>query len=54
MAESEANHLISSSDDNNDKILSLDEILNHHDVFVGSEATDFGQHLENIRLTDEL
>ncbi|XP_054153313.1 reticulocalbin-2-like [Oppia nitens] len=54
MSESEANHLISLSDDNRDERLSIDEIVDHHDVFVGSEVTDFGQNLENVRLSDEL
>lgn len=54
MAESEANHLIVSSDDNQDGKLSVDEIVDHHDIFVGSEATDFGQQLENSRIFDEL
>ena len=54
MAETEANHLISASDDNNDGKLSVDEIVEHNDVFVGSEATDFGQNLENMRFSDEL
>lgn len=52
MAESEANHLIESSDDNSDGKLSVDEIVNHHDIFVGSEATDFGDRLNKIH--DEL
>jgi hypothetical protein len=54
IAESEANHFISTSDDNNDGKLSTDEIVEHYDIFVGSEATDFGQQLENKRLLDEL
>lgn len=54
MAESEANHLISESDDNRDGLLSVEEVVAHHDIFVGSEATDFGQNLENLRLSDEL
>jgi len=54
MAESEANHLISASDDNTDGKLSVDEIVEHNDIFVGSEATDFGLNLENMRFSDEL
>jgi hypothetical protein len=46
--------LISTSDDNNDGKLSIDEIVEHYDIFVGSEVTDFGQQLENNRLLDEL
>lgn len=43
------------ADDNHDLLLSFDEILNNHDVFVGSEVTDFGEHLQNIdTIIDEL
>lgn len=42
----EADHLIEESDDNSDGKLSTNEILTHHDVFVGSEVTDFGDHLK--------
>ena len=38
-AESEAKHLIESADSNRDGVLSKEEILEHHDVFVGSQAT---------------
>ncbi|XP_014214428.1 reticulocalbin-2 [Copidosoma floridanum] len=51
----EVNHLFGASDDDHDDRLSFDEILEHHDVFVGSEATDFGDHLQDIdRFRDEL
>ena len=37
------------------EILSFDEVLNNHDLFVGSEATDYGDHLHNLhRFEDEL
>lgn len=55
IANDEVDHLFASSDDDHDNRLSFDEILNHHDIFVGSEATDFGDHLQDIeRFTDEL
>lgn len=55
MAESEAEHLIESSDTDRDGRLSIEEIVDHHDVFVGSEATDFGEHLHNThKFNDEL
>ncbi|KAG7199685.1 hypothetical protein KM043_014272 [Ampulex compressa] len=51
----EVNHLFASSDDDHDNRLSFNEILDHHDTFVGSEATDYGDHLQDIeRFTDEL
>jgi Ca2+-binding EF-hand superfamily protein len=44
-AEAEANHLTHLADDDKDGKLSKDEILNHYDVFVGSQATDYGDQL---------
>merc|ERR1712130_462720 len=41
-AEGEARHLIESADSDNDGILTKHEILENHDVFVGSQATDWG------------
>jgi len=55
IADEEVAHLFSASDDDHDGFLSFAEILEHHDVFVGSEATDYGDHLNNIhRFDDEL
>ena len=55
IADDEVDHLFSSADDDLDEKLSFDEILEHHDVFVGSEATDYGEHLTNLhRFDDEL
>lgn len=55
IAEEETVHLFASSDDDHDDILSFEEILEHHDIFVGSEATDYGEHLHNIHhFEDEL
>ncbi|XP_061174316.1 calumenin-like isoform X3 [Saccostrea echinata] len=44
-SEAEAKHLISESDSNKDGKLSKEEILEHYDLFVGSQATDFGEAL---------
>ncbi|XP_057381910.1 reticulocalbin-2-like isoform X1 [Daphnia carinata] len=55
IAGEEVEHLFASADDDHDGLLSFEEILEHHDVFVGSEATDYGDHLNNIhRFQDEL
>jgi len=43
----EAKHLIRESDENGDGHLSKEEILDKYDVFVGSQATDFGEALTN-------
>ncbi|CAL8242423.1 unnamed protein product [Merluccius merluccius] len=44
-AEAEAKHLVYESDTNKDGKLSKEEILNKYDLFVGSQATDFGEAL---------
>uniref|UniRef100_A0A1I7ZN85 Reticulocalbin-3 n=1 Tax=Steinernema glaseri TaxID=37863 RepID=A0A1I7ZN85_9BILA len=41
----EAEHLISSSDKDKDGQLTVQEIVDEHVLFVGSEATNFGEHL---------
>jgi len=53
IAESEASHLIISADNDKDGKLSVEEIVTNYDVFVGSEATSFGEQLKT-HLTDEL
>ena len=45
MAQEEAKHLVTSADDNKDGKLSEEEIVNNHETFVGSEATDYGRAL---------
>ncbi|KAK0425019.1 hypothetical protein QR680_008986 [Steinernema hermaphroditum] len=41
----EAGHLVSSADKDNDGKLTIQEIVDEHALFVGSEATNFGEHL---------
>lgn len=41
----EAHHLMVTADDNQDNLLTKEEILNRYDVFVGSQATQFGEIL---------
>ncbi|XP_026466864.1 reticulocalbin-2 [Ctenocephalides felis] len=50
----EVDHLFASTDDDHDDVLSFEEILIHYEHFVGSEATDFGEHLHNVHMSDEL
>lgn len=38
----ESQHLIHESDDNKDEKISKEEMVGHHDVFVGSQATEWG------------
>jgi len=54
-ANEETQHLFATADGNEDGLLSLEEVLDNHDTFVGSEATDYGEHLHNMhRFDDEL
>lgn len=46
----EAEHLISRADDNKDGKLSKEEIVDHHDDFVGSQATNYGAFLPKDEL----
>ncbi|CAK8698100.1 unnamed protein product [Clavelina lepadiformis] len=41
----EAKHLIQEADGDGDGELTKDEIITHHDAFVGSQATDWGEAL---------
>lgn len=43
-AEAEAKHLIFEADFDKDEVLSKSEILDQQDLFVGSQATDFGDY----------
>jgi Ca2+-binding EF-hand superfamily protein len=45
-ADAEAKHLLHMADDNKDGTLDKAEILGHYDVFVGSQATDYGEALQ--------
>lgn len=51
IANEEADHLIAICDDNKDLKLTLDEIINHYDVFLESEVTQYG---DQLRGHDEL
>ncbi|XP_029902201.1 calumenin-A [Myripristis murdjan] len=44
-AEAEAKHLVYESDSDKDGKLTKEEIVNKYDLFVGSQATDFGEAL---------
>ncbi|XP_023324145.1 reticulocalbin-2 [Eurytemora carolleeae] len=55
IASEEVNHLFAGADTDVDGVLSFQEILNNHELFVGSEATDYGDHLHNLdRFKEEL
>lgn len=48
----EVDHLFASADTDHDDRLSYQEMIENYDVFVGSEATDYGDHLKTLK--DEL
>lgn len=55
IAKEEVDHLFAGADADMDELLKFDEILKNHELFVGSEATDYGAHLENLaKFEDEL
>ncbi|XP_045159992.1 calumenin-B-like isoform X1 [Mercenaria mercenaria] len=53
-AEDEADHLMKQADTNGDGRLTEDEIVDAHEEFVGSQATDYGRHLHFVKHKDEL
>ncbi|XP_049530318.1 reticulocalbin-2 [Anopheles darlingi] len=53
VASDEVDHLFVASDDDHDDRLSHQEIIDKYDIFVGSEATDYGDHLQNIHHFDD-
>lgn len=55
IARDEVDHLFAGADDDHDDRLTLDEIEQHYDIFLGSEATDYGEMLhEPHKFDDEL
>lgn len=46
----EAEHLIERSDSDKDGKLSIEEIVNNHEDFVGSQATNYGEFLPKDEL----
>ena len=45
----EAEHLVEGTDEDGNGSLSVDEIILHYDLFVGSRATDHGETLKRMR-----
>ena len=50
IVEEEVKHLIDESDDDKDGRLTVEEVIAHHEIFTGSEATDYGQALPKEEL----
>lgn len=53
IAQEEVSHLFASADDDQDNLLTFAEVLDNHETFVGSEATDYGAHLHNLHTFDD-
>lgn len=53
VAEAEVEHLFASADDDHDDRLSYLEITDKYDIFVGSEATDYGDLLHSVHHFDD-
>jgi len=53
-AEEEAEHLIKAADADGDGKLTEREIVDSHEEFVGSQATDYGTYLHFVKHKDEL
>lgn len=54
-AKDEVDHLFETTDEDMDNRLSFEEILAKYETFVGSDATNYGDHLTNIKhFMDEL
>ncbi|XP_033119967.1 calumenin-B-like isoform X2 [Anneissia japonica] len=49
----EALHLLKEADDDQDGMLSMEEVLNHYEVFAGSHVTHYGQSLSGNSLLHE-
>lgn len=54
IAEEEVDHLFASADIDHNGQLSFEEIIKNYDVFVGSEASDYGNDLLGDHFDDEL
>jgi len=50
----EVEHLFNETDVNKDGLLSKDEVINQHELWVGSHATDYGKHLDDMKPHEEL
>lgn len=47
LAEEEAGHLLEETDKNKDGQLTVEEVIAEHELWVGSEATDYGELLHD-------
>ena len=51
----QVDHLFAGADEDMNEFLTFEEVIKHHELFVGSEATDYGEHLTKLhKFEDEL
>jgi len=53
IATEEVDHLFAGADEDMNDYLTFEEILKNHELFVGSEATDYGEHLTKLHKFDD-
>ena len=46
-------HLFAGADEDMNDFLTFEEIIKNHELFVGSEATDYGEHLTKLHKFDD-
>ena len=52
---SQVDHLFAGADEDMNEFLTFEEVIKNHELFVGSEATDYGEHLTKLhKFEDEL
>jgi len=55
IAKDEVDHLFAGADEDMNEYLTFEEVIRNHELFVGSEATDYGEHLTKLhKFEDEL
>ena len=51
----QVDHLFAGADEDMNEFLTFEEVIKNHELFVGSEATDYGEHLTKLhKFEDEL
>ena len=55
LSNSQVDHLFAGADEDMNEYLTFEEVIRNHELFVGSEATDYGEHLTKLhKFEDEL
>ena len=52
---SQVDHLFAGADEDMNEYLTFEEVIRNHELFVGSEATDYGEHRTKLhKFEDDL